>query len=172
MGEREEFDEMYEAMEPREQAAMKASMAALLVCMLAMPTALSVAAGRAPPGGVGEFFFDAVVFELAGALVLVFWPLKAWLKPRIHGDATRAPAPAWAQAGLTAAWMALMAAVLGGLAPQLFFTLTGRGVAAGWGEWVRDAGAMLLALAPAALAMGPWVWAVRRAHRRGRDGAT
>ncbi len=34
MGEREEFDEMYEAPSPREQVAMKASMALLVACML------------------------------------------------------------------------------------------------------------------------------------------
>lgn len=172
MSEDGSFDEMLEAMTPTERRAVKGSMAGLVVAMLAAPTLLCASSGREAASGVGGFVFDALVLELVGLGALVLVPLKAWLKRQLHGDEGRAPAALPVRVALTVGWIACVLGGLALLAPQGFFLLTRRGVAQGAWGWCRDGLAMLAAISPGVVAMGPWVWAARRAHRRERDART
>ncbi len=160
------FGDVWEGMRPLERAAMVVSGAGFLIAMLAIPSLLSWLTGRPIARDVGTHIFETLPLELLGCVTLFLAPLKVWLKPRLYGDATRAPMPRVPRTLVVIAWISAILGALSLSLPQGFFLLSGRDVASNACAWVTDAGAFLLAVVPSVAALGPWIWASRRLHSR------
>lgn len=158
--------DLWDDMRPAERAATITSGVGFLITTLLLPSSLCWWSGRPLATGLGAHFFEIVLLELLSSVTLVLAPLKAKLKPYVHGDETREPVAAPLRWLLQLGWITSILGLLAVFLPQLFFVLTGRDVATGLEMWLRDAASMGLALLPVVASIGPWIWATRRVHAR------
>ena len=157
-------------METGEKIATATAWTLIIGGILAGPHILCSLAGRPLPSSISGFFFDAVVVELLGMVLLVFLPLKAALKRWLYGKPGEEPrAPTLWRWAVAILWVTVMLGMTALLIPQGFFALTGRETASTLAGWGRDSLAALAALLPQIIAMVPYIWAMRRAWNRLMD---
>ena len=103
-----------------------------------------------------------LALEVTALWLLAALPLKQWVRKRLWTEHA-ASAFRWGWALL---WYVPVFGLLLLLSPPIFFFMSGRPIAVSALDWLRDGLAMLGAIAPQLVAVAPYVWAARRAHRR------
>lgn len=146
-----------------ERRAVLLSAILLIIASLSWPHLLCWICDRQAARSFGEFFRDFVLVEFLALPLMALWPLKKKLKSWIYSPEARSSR---IRLFIAIPWL-LVLLILGSIyIPHSFFWLSKRALASTWQDHVQDALGFALSLLPQALAGLPYLWAMRRIHRR------